>query len=175
MSQTLPNTQVSMPVSSSGQVATRDFRHKGLSGWRLIKYSLRYLRFRLLNSWCIWRGALRSFLGHIRSQSARERLSVTLGPSLELSQGRHYQANTRTLARRLYIESVSAIYPWVDIPDLRIFLMGFDAGEQWSLYKADIEIDEQTEDASWLPSAKKLHAILKGPSSASDHASSDGD
>lgn len=106
-----------------------DFRYRVLSGLPLVKSLLRSLRFRLLNSWCIWRGACGSFLGHIRTQSAKERLYVRLGPALVLAPDRTYQADTRTLARRLYMEKLLAIYPWVDIPDLRIFLMGFDAGE----------------------------------------------
>jgi hypothetical protein len=37
------------------------------------------------------------------------------------------------------IETLSAKYHWVDIPDRRIFLEGFDAGEQWAQSKLDSE------------------------------------
>jgi hypothetical protein len=41
--------------------------------------------------------------------------------------------NTGTLALAACIESLSATYPWADIVDLRILLIGFDAGERWIL------------------------------------------
>jgi hypothetical protein len=34
---------------------------------------------------------------------------------------------------------LSAIHSWIDIPYLRSFLMGFDAGEQWALYSPGSE------------------------------------
>jgi len=83
---------------------------------------------------CKWYAAFRSFRGHIRIQSAKEGARVRLGPSVQFRDG-CYQANTRTLARAEGIEKLRAIYPWADIADLCIFLMGFEAGEEYS--KAD--------------------------------------
>ena len=55
---------------------------------------------------------------------------VHLGPSVQFRSG-CYQANTRTLARAEGIKRLQATRPWADIEDLRIFLEGFDAGEEY--------------------------------------------
>jgi hypothetical protein len=84
--------------------------------------------------------SLRSCLGHIRTELATGRESVSLGPSFE----RHHQSlrrNKRTLARRRGIEKLRATRPWVDFQDLEIFLAGFDAAEQWICDKTDKEPD----------------------------------
>ena len=47
-----------------------------------------------------------------------------------------------------------AKYSWADTVDLRIFLMGFDAGEQWQLHNPYSEAEKQTE-RSWLSLAEK--------------------
>lgn len=80
---------------------------------------------------CRWYAAFRSFRGHIRIQSATVGGRVDLGCAVQLEDG-CYQANTRTLARAAGIEKLQAIHRWVDIVDLRIFLMGFEAGEEYS-------------------------------------------
>jgi hypothetical protein len=101
-----------------------------LSGWPLVKGWLRFLAFRLSNTWCIWNGAARSFAGHIRIQSSKERLAVDLGPAPVLTPDGSLIDQPATRARVASIENLSAKYPWIDIVDRRIFLMGFDAGEQ---------------------------------------------
>jgi hypothetical protein len=59
--------------------------------------------------------------------------------------------NARTIARDEYTQALSAIYPWTDIADLRIFLMGFEAGEQWSLHHRGISRSKHpSELSSWL-------------------------
>jgi len=52
----------------------------------------------------------------------------------------------RTQIRSFDIQKLQAIYPWVDILELRIFLMGFDAGEQWVLGSENRE--EQTDSGA---------------------------
>jgi hypothetical protein len=74
---------------------------------------------------------------------------LDLGPaSLLLPDGTG--AQPRTVARELYIEALWAIYPWADIPDLHIFLMGFDAGEQWTRHTSDSERKTPASPDSWL-------------------------
>lgn len=103
--------------------------------------------FRLLgrNLWgklYILLSALRSGLGHMRTQLATGRDYVSFGPSFE----RHHQSlrrNRRTLARKKGIKNLQATRPWVDAQDLEIFLAGFDAGEQWISDSTDKQLDLQ--------------------------------
>ena len=60
----------------------------------------------------------------MHTQSAIGQAGVPLGPH-----GHQGARNARTLVRSLYIEILLAIHPWADFQDLRLFLMGFDAGE----------------------------------------------
>ena len=94
------------------------------------KAALRLVAFRLLNTWCIWFGAARSCLWHIRLQSAKELPNVTLGAAPVLCPDGSLRDQPSTSARAASIGNLLAIYPWLDIVHLRIFLMGFDAGEQ---------------------------------------------
>jgi hypothetical protein len=66
----------------------------------------------------------------MRILSSKAGEAVHLGPSVQFRNG-CYQANARTLARAEGIKKLQAIHQWVDIADLRIFLMGFDAGEEY--------------------------------------------
>jgi hypothetical protein len=119
-------------TSASRSSALPHARHMQIWNLFLLSDSIYRLRNTMLNRWCIWYGALRSLLGHVGSQSARARVAVDLGPALQRLPNGHYQANARTLARAQYIKKLRASHPWVDIPDLHMFLMGFDAGEQFS-------------------------------------------
>jgi hypothetical protein len=92
--------------------------------------AFRFLGQHLWNRLYILLSSFRCFLGHIHTQLARERVSVSLGPALQLH-CQSYQPNRRTLARKKGIERLQAIHPWVDLQTLEIYLMGFDAGEQW--------------------------------------------
>ena len=108
-----------------------------------LKLALVPVRERLGRSWRIWRGAFRSCLGHIRTQSAKGQVGALVGPHGHLG-----ARNARTLVRTLYTQKLAATRPWVDSQDLEIFLMGFDAGEQWILRKQDKEVDKHTESES---------------------------
>lgn len=92
--------------------------------------------YRLLgqNLWaklCISFSESRCFLGSLRTQLAKGRASRSLGPSFE-PHLRPWVRKKRTLARKRGIENLLAIYPWVGLQSSEIFLMGFDAGEQWA-------------------------------------------
>lgn len=87
---------------------------------------------RTVQAWLyIRRAAFRSCRGHIQIQSARERVAVRLGPTLERSRTGHLQPNVRTLCRGEGIRNLLATYQWADNADLRVFLLGFDLGEQF--------------------------------------------
>ena len=58
---------------------------------------------------------------------------MSFGPALtRMCPGHQYQTNIRTVARKHYTELLLATRPWADGEDLQIFLMGFDAGEQFA-------------------------------------------
>jgi len=46
-------------------------------------------------------------------------------------------------------------FSWADTVDLRIFLAGFDAGEQWTRHTTGKERGIQSELESWLTPAQK--------------------
>jgi hypothetical protein len=75
---------------------------------------------------------LRNFLGSLHIQLAIDRLFVNYGPKLE-SDPQVSERNRRTLARMKGIRNLLAIYPYVTHQNVEIYLMGFDAGEQWAL------------------------------------------
>jgi hypothetical protein len=95
-------------------------------------FALRMLGQQLWETLYILLSAMRSCLGHIRTQLAKDHRSVNLGQSFE-NTSQSLRRNTRTLARKQGIENLLATYPWADYQDLEMFLTGFDAGEKWCL------------------------------------------
>jgi hypothetical protein len=88
-------------------------------------------------------------------QSPTEFPSAGVGRAFESVQGQSCQPNTRTIARAFYTEMLSATLEWSDIVDLRIFLMGFDAGEQWTLHTKGNGTEIPTSSSSWLHLAEQ--------------------
>ena len=74
----------------------------------------------------------RSLFGHIRTRRAIEHQSVDLGPALQRSLSGHLVPCTRTVARSDGTEFLLTKYPWADLVDLQIFLLGFDEGARWA-------------------------------------------
>ena len=103
----------------------------------------------LLCRWCV---AFRSFRAHIRIQSSRAKARVDLGPALQFRDGR-YQPNTRTTARDEGIRRLQASHLWTDCVDLQIFLMGFDAGEEYG--KDTLRLEHRNQEP--LNTALKTH------------------
>lgn len=120
--------------------------------WREARRSLYRLRRHLRGTMRIWRGCWGSFLGHIRSQSPIDMGSVYLGQEFLCSSDGSYQLNPRTVARSEYIQAVLATLEWPDTVDLRIFLMGFDAGEEWTRHSEGIsgKLHPSETAESWL-------------------------
>lgn len=91
--------------------------------------SIRRWKANLSSALCRSYAVLRSFRGHIGILFSRAETRIDLGPSFQLQDGR-YRENMRTLARAEGIQRLLATHPWSDSADLRIFLMGVDAGEE---------------------------------------------
>jgi hypothetical protein len=116
--------------------------------WRQAQSLLRRADERLSNIWCIWSGAARSFVWHIRIQSATETPHVILGPAPLLSPEGLLLDQPGTRARAEGIRNLSAKYPWADIVHHQIFLMGFDAGERMCVHIPHTETDKQSASPS---------------------------
>jgi hypothetical protein len=115
--------------------------YKGFSLWFLTRHVTHLIALRLLNIWCIWSGAARSFVWHIRIQSSKETPHVDLGPVFLRSPDGSFLESLGTRARAEGIRNLSAKYPWVDMVHRRIFLEGFDAGEQMRARHRHTETD----------------------------------
>jgi hypothetical protein len=154
MQEPIPIAQT-FPAKPSPQVS-RNYvsRYRDVLARLGIHGLLQFAVFRLRRRWCIWLSTFRSFRGHIQTLSSKDQAVVDLGPALRLVNG-HLVRWIRTDARRLYIEKLLAIHCWADILDLEMFLMGFDAGEQWGIYNSEMgtEVDmEIGNHSSWLTS-----------------------
>lgn len=148
-------TQEPSLVSSLSETQHRGRQYMGLAHWWRERIAPRSRWCRLVNTWRILRASIRSCRGHIQLQSPTEFPSAGVGPAFESVRGQSCQPNTRTIARAFYIEMLSATLEWSDIVDLRIFLMGFDAGEQWTLHTKGNGIETPTSSSSWLHLAEQ--------------------
>lgn len=77
-----------------------------------------------------WYAVARSFRGHIHIQFSTRTGRVDLGPVFR-RQGERYVANERTRARASGIDKLLATFRWADSADRHIFLLGFEAGEEF--------------------------------------------
>jgi hypothetical protein len=118
--------------------------YRGFSLWFLTRHVIRLIAIRLLNIWCIWSGAARSLVWHIRIQSSREAPHVDLGPVYLQTPDGSLVESLGTRARAEGIRNLSAKYPWADVVHQQIFLMGFDAGEQIHVRLHHTETDKQS-------------------------------
>jgi len=134
-----------VPSLSHSSDGSRGLRYSEVLRRTGLRNTVYVVRQSLVDKWCIWCDALRSFHGHIRTQLAIGRPWVTVGSP------RHQGTlNERSLCRRFYIEKLSATRRWVDSQDLELFLMGFDAGESWACRSRSECMDRQFVSASWL-------------------------
>jgi hypothetical protein len=127
----MPKPSAQQPIITSDRE-----KHVAVKSASPLKDALEGVVFRLLGSH-LWDklytlfSESRSFLGRLCTQLAKDRVFVSLGPSLEFHH-QSWQRNKRTLARKKGIENLLAIHPWAAHQDFEMFLMGFDAGEQWA-------------------------------------------
>jgi hypothetical protein len=139
------------PLESLEALSTTGARHY-IESWRSVgaRRSLHLLLEDLRRSWCIVRLSFRSFRGHISTQFSKDQGTPHLGKSWGRNHLGQIRRNPRTVARRLYTEKLLATLPWADSQDLQIFLMGFEAGEQWNACSGGSQDNMQTDEASWL-------------------------
>ncbi len=104
-------------------------RRKGWLAWYALADSLAPARRASLR--CRWCASCRSFRGHMWLQSSRKLASLPLGKPVQHPNGR-LEMSAGQKCRVAGIETLQAKYPWVDIVDLHIYLMGFHAGEESS-------------------------------------------
>jgi len=83
-----------------------------------------------------WCGAFRSFRAHIRIQSPKMGTCIPLG-QLGLYQGGLGQNDERILFRVKGIEKLRSKCPWADSVDQRMWVMGFEEGEKYSMAGGD--------------------------------------
>jgi hypothetical protein len=108
----------------------REFRIP-LRGICWLRFHILLRASQFLNACSIVRSSLCSFRGHICSQSTKEPAFLGLDSvPLQHQKGRLY-VPPQTIARIQGIDKVMAIYPWVDVVDLRMFLSGFEAAERF--------------------------------------------
>jgi hypothetical protein len=148
-------TQEPSLVSDLTETPHRDLPRKGFAHLWRETIAPRYRWYCLVNTWRILRAAIYSCCGHIQLQSPKEASTAGVGPAFEKAPTQSGQKNTRTLARAFYIEMLLAKWEWLDIVDLRIFLMGFDAGEQWILHTKGTGTEIPTLPSSWLHLAEQ--------------------
>jgi hypothetical protein len=141
--------QTSEHSSSPDRASKRGLYRRVQSLRYAVTDSLFHFRLRWRTTMRIWHGALRSFLGHIRSLSPKELLVPLCGPSMVEHHIEGLIPNLRTIARVEYTKMLLDRLPWADTADLRIFLMGFDAGECFASRKVDSEAKTPVEIASW--------------------------
>ena len=96
------------------------------------------------NRLCRWRNAFQRHQARRRSLSAIGYCLVIGDRCFRRLPDGSLQHVTRTVARTLDTQKLLAIYPWADILELHIFLMGFDAGERWVLGNENIEPNRGT-------------------------------
>jgi hypothetical protein len=122
--------------------------------YRLIRFQTRFC-----TNWRRAYASIRSCGRHIRSQFSKEPLDQ--GPVVSWDQSaQRCLARPESLARSLYTRSVEAtLLPWADTVDLRIFLMGFDAGEQWGA-QLDSECRKHLQTPAWLLSVQEKFGFI---------------
>lgn len=133
-----------------------------------VRWRLHLHRKRFLNMMSIWRSAFRSFRGHIEVQSSKEIQCAEFGSVFRPSQSGHLVANTRTSVRNYCTEKLSAMHSWVDIPDVKIFLMGFDVGELFG--RSTLYNETEQPNKSWI-TLTEIESEIQQSSRDNDHTS----
>jgi hypothetical protein len=145
------------PVPSHLPVSGRTRALESTNRQQIRQTSLRFqvvaLAWRVYTIAHIWCASIRSCFGHIRSQSSKAISFEMIGSTTVWDQeSRTYRSNPSAIARILYTKMLSATFwDWADTIDLRMFLMGFDAGEQWTRCTQGIADSAAPRDTpSWL-------------------------
>ena len=118
------------------RVALSDLEGRWLAAWHLTRTAVLRWRARNAQRWYRLRSVVCNVRGHIQTLRAIEHQSVTLGLALERDQAGHLVPCSRTVAHSYGIRSLETKYPWVDLVDSQVFLLGFDAGARWAFDNA---------------------------------------
>jgi hypothetical protein len=109
--------------------------HRLSVAWRFAKHRarLRYLRFlTLAYKWCT---AFRIAYAHIEFERTRDFDPLDIGRAFRVLADRSLVPHERTEARTRGIQTLKATFgDWLPQLDKQIFLMGFEAGEQFVLH-----------------------------------------
>lgn len=89
--------------------------------------------------------ASRTFVGHMRILLAEKFWSVELGHPLVFLQSGSVIRNNRTAARTYGIRQLRSRYPWASLVDHKLFLQGFDLGEEYARHNLSIPESEFVE------------------------------
>ena len=105
----------------------------------LLPFVGRHLGASRAKSLCILLCALRSCRGHIGTALQEDNYGVGFGPVFD----QDGLLDERTHSRILSTENLRSRYRWMDALDSRIFLAGFNAGEQFALRSEDMQSGKQ--------------------------------
>jgi hypothetical protein len=110
----------------------------GMGFWLRVVGGLQNLRWRWSVASYKRRSASRSFRGHMRLLSPKGKPVLLMGPAYTapVEPSDLVELHARTAS----IESLSATYPWIDLVDRQIFLMGFRAGLEQASHNPNIQI-----------------------------------
>lgn len=122
-------SRLSFPPSKSDYAPRREWPGSVLGSSLLSWLDFPYRLYR-------WSAAFRSFRAHIRIQSPKMGSHFDLGPLGRVQDGR-CKNHERIQSRAAGIETMRSGSPWVDSVDIRLFLLGWDAGEKYSMGLAD--------------------------------------
>ena len=114
-----------------------DLPCKGTGLWPRVRQELLNHHWRYRVASYKWQTAFRSFRGHMRLLSPKGMPALVHGGVMEPADAtpeRVAEIDARSAGTR----SLSATYPWVDLVDQQIYLMGFRAGLQQALCTSDI-------------------------------------
>ena len=111
----------------------------GMGVWQSTVYRLRCWRWNCLVVWNKWRMAFRSFRGHIRLLSPKGMPVLILGEVTSPQPEKYREEFAALQSRSASKNSLSAMYPWVDLVDTTIFLMGYREGLQQTLRTSHTE------------------------------------
>jgi hypothetical protein len=118
------------------RVVLSDLEGRWLAAWHLTRTAVLRWRARNAQRWYRLRSVVCNVRGHIQTLLAIEHQSVDLGPAVERSPDGRYLPCSRTVAHSYGIRSLETKYPWADLVDSQVFLLGFDAGARWAFDNA---------------------------------------
>lgn len=118
-------------IPESGLVSTQ-VRDRHTSQWALLSAAILSPVREIVCLGYRWRDAFRSFRAHIRIQYRKMGVWVDCAPPAQFQYvGRRW--DEAMCARVEGIKKLVAKYSWVDAVDMRMYLIGFDAGEKYSM------------------------------------------